>query len=619
MDISRVCESRASRVAFFRVASLLLPLLLPPFLVPPAAASVEDLLGPDYPLVGVSYSRRYAENPLPAAEAMKQISVHFRVVHFFDADPELLDAAAAQDLRIILSVPNEGLSELDSPSGAQAYVARSILPWQDNITGIIVGNEIFENGGQGGPGRIVPRMLRLVSALEALGITTIPVTTDVSLSVLAQSYPVDLARFKEGLKSQLREILQYTEQGPGFIFVNLYPWYALQADPANIDLDYATFRGPGEWCLSDPAEDPDSYEFYLHSCKNLFQAQYRAWNAAVKDLFPDVFDPASFDVLPGNRTEALVGETGWPSAGGTYPEDSTPELEGIFTNRLYTWIWGNEHGWYPSKIYDAHPEFTLLFEMYDEPLKPGGSQEPHWGLFHEDGTRKFALNIRTTPDIVSVYRPSNATFYLKKANETGFADAAITYGIPGDLPITGDWDGDGIDTIGVYRDGVFYLRNSNTSGYADVVVPFGIQGDVPVAGDWDGDGIDTIGVYRGGVFYLRNSNTSGFADLAFAYGLPGDVPIAGDWTGKGSDSVGLFRPSEANFYLKNTNASGYADAIAFFAPGDHWPVVGDWYQSGSDYLGLYRDGWFELESWYHQHRIEFGAAEDLPIAGRWGL
>jgi hypothetical protein len=48
-------------------------------------------------------------------------------------------------------------------------------------------------------------------------------------------------------------------------------------------------------------------------------------------------------------------------------------------------------------------------------------------------------------------------------------------------------------------------------------------------GDWDGNGTDTIGIYRNGSFYLRNENTNGFAELIFALGNPGDMPIAGNW------------------------------------------------------------------------------------------
>ena len=42
--------------------------------------------------------------------------------------------------------------------------------------------------------------------------------------------------------------------------------------------------------------------------------------------------------------------------------------------------------------------------------------------------------------------------------------------------------------------GVWYLRNSVTTGVADVVVAYGNPGDVPVVGDWNGDGVDTPGV-----------------------------------------------------------------------------------------------------------------------------
>jgi hypothetical protein len=39
----------------------------------------------------------------------------------------------------------------------------------------------------------------------------------------------------------------------------------------------------------------------------------------------------------------------------------------------------------------------------------------------------------------------------------------------------GDWNGDGIDTVGVYRPatGLLYIRNSNTTGVADATLPAG--------------------------------------------------------------------------------------------------------------------------------------------------
>ena len=70
---------------------------------------------------------------------------------------------------------------------------------------------------------------------------------------------------------------------------------------------------------------------------------------------------------------------------------------------------------------------------------------------------------------------------IKLSVET--ADVATNYGIPGDKPVIVDWDKDGVDTIGVYRNGRFFLRNSNTIGFADIVYDLGNPGDMPIAGD----------------------------------------------------------------------------------------------------------------------------------------
>ena len=96
-------------------------------------------------------------------------------------------------------------------------------------------------------------------------------------------------------------------------------------------------------------------------------------------------------------------------------------------------------------------------------------------------------------------------------------------------PLIGDWDGDGIDGIGLYKNGIWMLRNSTSSGKVDVAFvynPLG-QGALPVVGDWDRDGKDTIGVYRDGIWELRNSNSSGRYDIAFFFGpISGGQPVS---------------------------------------------------------------------------------------------
>jgi hypothetical protein len=224
-------------------------------------------------------------------------------------------------------------------------------------------------------------------------------------------------------------------------------------------------------------------------------------------------------------------------------------------------------------------------------------------------------------DTTGVFRPSNGLLYLKHANSSGYADLSINYGTGGDYPVTGDWDGNGTDTIGIYRNGIFYLRNSNTLGFADLAFAFGTPGDQPVAGDWDGDGVDSIGVYRNGVFLLRNSNSAGAPDTSFALGNPSDVGIAGDWNGDGLDSTGVFRPSNGVIFLKNANTSGFADiALNYGLSGDR-PVVGDWNNDGMDTIGVYRNATFFLRNsntnGFAEIIFSLGNTGDMPIAGNW--
>ena len=207
---------------------------------------------------------------------------------------------------------------------------------------------------------------------------------------------------------------------------------------------------------------------------------------------------------------------------------------------------------------------------------------------------------------IGLYSTTQSVFYLRNSNSGGIADTTFVYGpakiAPGstaDIPIVGDWDGNGTDTIGLYdpTTSVFYLRNSNSSGFADVIFAYGPAngGLVPIAGDWNGDGTDTIGLYdpRASVFYLKNSNSSGFADTVFAYGaantgppLSGAVPLVGDWNGDGTDTIGLFNATSSVFYLRNSNSSGFADITMTYGPfaGGLRPLVGAWAASSEPLL-----------------------------------
>jgi lipoprotein-anchoring transpeptidase ErfK/SrfK len=213
-------------------------------------------------------------------------------------------------------------------------------------------------------------------------------------------------------------------------------------------------------------------------------------------------------------------------------------------------------------------------------------------------------------------------WYLR---DSAGATTSFYYGNPGDVPFMGDWDCDGVDTPGLYRqsDGYVYLRNSNSQGIADVEFFFGNPGDQPVAGDFDGDGCDTVSIFRpaNATVYLINqlgSNGAGLgaAEESFAFGSAAHVAVAADYDGDGITEVGMHDPGAATVtYLPG--AGQPAQSIAFGNPQDRL-ISGDWSGSGTEQLGLFRP----MQGEFHQSGVAgsltYGNGALLPVAGSFG-
>lgn len=239
-------------------------------------------------------------------------------------------------------------------------------------------------------------------------------------------------------------------------------------------------------------------------------------------------------------------------------------------------------------------------------------------------------------DTLGFFHPVDRTARLRTSLSAGPPDVLpYVIGVSGDVPVVGDWNGDGVDGTGYYRNGdhTFHLREvldaTGPSDYA-FVADFALAGDVPVIGDWDGDGRDGIGTYRPSdlTFRLRNVRSGGQADYQFASGAAGDKPVAGDWNGDGKDSVGLFRPGTGNFHLRNALNPGASD-YAFDHPrvdaGD-LPVVGDWNGDGIDTAGAWKNSSRTFTALAANNATAgvvasyvTGSGGDQPLAGDWKL
>jgi hypothetical protein len=81
---------------------------------------------------------------------------------------------------------------------------------------------------------------------------------------------------------------------------------------------------------------------------------------------------------------------------------------------------------------------------------------------------------------------------------------------------------------------------------------WGIPSDRYVPGDYDGDAISDVAVFRPstGIFYVRRSSDAQMQ--AFKWGVSGDVPQPADYDGDKKQDFAVYRPSNATWYIYNS-------------------------------------------------------------------
>jgi hypothetical protein len=201
----------------------------------------------------------------------------------------------------------------------------------------------------------------------------------------------------------------------------------------------------------------------------------------------------------------------------------------------------------------------------------------------------------------------------------------FNFGLPGDRPVAGDWDGSGIIRAGVFRNGIWYLDWNNNGEWdaADRQFTFGLPGDLPVVGDWDGSGRSKIGVFRNGTWILDWNGNGAYdaGDRTVLFGEPGDLPVVGNWDGSGKQRIGVFR---AGIWSLDTNGNFQSDSgdqiVRFGLPGDQ-PVAGDWSGLKRNKAGVFRAGQWLLDYYNGNHdsgldpkSLPFGLPGDQALA-----
>jgi hypothetical protein len=120
-------------------------------------------------------------------------------------------------------------------------------------------------------------------------------------------------------------------------------------------------------------------------------------------------------------------------------------------------------------------------------------------------------------------------------------DLVAGFGSAGDVPVVRDWNGDGRSEIAVFRASAGqwlidyngnYLWDGEGAGQ-DVSMYLGQNGDVAIAGDWNSNGNDKLGVFRDGFWIIDKDGDFIWDgepnDKVAAFGRAGDIPVPGKY------------------------------------------------------------------------------------------
>lgn len=324
-------------------------------------------------VIGINYGR-VADNLPPPSRAVELIkSLGINRVKIYDADPTVLKAMQGSGLRVTIMVPNQEIAQIanNAPNASDEWVSKNVVAWLNSnvkIETVVVGNEILSDSSLRDSTwpKLVPAMEAIRSSLDRAGSKNIPVTTSLAIDCLDSSFPPSTGTFKQDIaETIIKPLLHFLSETNSFFFVNVYPYFALSAQPSNVSLDYALFS---------PSATPVVDGGVSYHC--MLDAQLDALVMAMTRL-------------GYGSVHLAISETGWPSAGANV---ATVANAATYNRGLVQRILGKagQHTGTPRR--PGGPLSTFIFSLFNEDQK-NGAVERSWGLLYPNGSRVYDIDL----------------------------------------------------------------------------------------------------------------------------------------------------------------------------------------------------------------------------------
>jgi chitodextrinase len=262
-------------------------------------------------------------------------------------------------------------------------------------------------------------------------------------------------------------------------------------------------------------------------------------------------------------------------------------------------------------------------------------RSPQDGLWYAPGTAgsgPFQIYFGATTDIpvagdydgdgrtdAAIFRPSTGLWYGPRTGGSTIVIQQVV-GQSGDVPIPGDYNGDGKTDPAIYRPslGLFFALLSGGGTLSD---RFGAPGDIPVPRDYNGDGKTDFAIYRknaSGTTSLWQAKLTGGGTYQAFNGGPNDIPVPADYNGDLRADPVVFRPSNGRWSGPYNGASGnYSNTLG--QTGDV-PVPGYYDGDQRSDPGIFRPSaalWFTVLSGGGTKRFDaLGTTTDVAVQAR---